>query len=177
LLLLAIHPRFARMILRGEKTVELRRRAPNRPAGYWIALYSTSPEKALIGLVRAAEVLIDTPEALWQLVKDGCGVGKDDYRRYYSGANRAVGIRLSDPIEFVEPLHLDNLRCFWPRFTPPRSFAYLGNEEVIEVGNRTGVCVLTSTAASAMVARDRTLGDGNGYPGGLAGSIRAASFR
>lgn len=63
MLLLAIHPHFARMILQGKKTVELRRRAPSRQTNFWIALYSTAPEKALIGLVRAAEVLVDTPEA------------------------------------------------------------------------------------------------------------------
>jgi len=130
------------MILRGEKTIELRRRSPNRLPEFWIALYATAPEQALIGLVRAAEIIVGSPDALWQQVKDGCGLGQEHYRSYYAGASRAVGIRLVDPIAFSEPLHLARLRCSWPGFRPPRSFSYLGHKELQEVGNHAGVCIL-----------------------------------
>ena len=38
MLLLSINPHYARLILRGEKTVELRRRAPRRPSDSWLVL-------------------------------------------------------------------------------------------------------------------------------------------
>jgi predicted transcriptional regulator len=141
-MLLAIHPRFARLILRGEKTFELRRRAPGLRAGSWIALYATAPEQALTGLVRAEEILVGHPESLWDKVRDGCALEPREYWKYYAGASRAVGIRLADPIPFSEPLRLAQLRRIWPGFRPPRSFCYLDGDLLVDVWNHAGLCAL-----------------------------------
>jgi predicted transcriptional regulator len=140
LLVLSIHPRFAGMILRGEKTVELRRRAPRCPTDFWIAIYSTSPERAMIGVVRASGVLVASPDELWGTVEGGCGLGREEYRSYYQGADRAVGITLSDPTPFTKPVSLDQLRSSWPEFRPPQSFAYLAPERVHDVWGHAGMC-------------------------------------
>jgi predicted transcriptional regulator len=81
------------MILQGDKTIELRRRAPRRSTDFWLALYATTPERAVIGIVRAREVIVATPDELWVQVENDCGLGKDEYRRYYEGSSRAVGLR------------------------------------------------------------------------------------
>ena len=64
MLILTIHPRFAHMISlsRGEKSIESLDAAfrPDRPISL-IALYASAPEKSLMGLVRAFQVLVDTP--------------------------------------------------------------------------------------------------------------------
>ena len=147
MLLLSINPRFARMILRGEKTVELRRRAPRCSTEFWIALYATAPERAMIGVVRAREVIVGSPDGLWADVEDGCGLGREEYRSYYEGATRAVGIRLSDPIPLMEPIPLDRLRRSWPEFRPPRSFAYLAEERVHELWDHAGMCFIRGAAS------------------------------
>lgn len=139
MIVLSIRPRFARMILLGEKTVELRRRAPRRSTDFWIALYATAPERAIVGVVRAREVLVGSPDQLWAVVEDGCGLGRDEYRSYFEGAGRAVGIRLTDPVPFEEEIPLDRLRCSWPEFRPPRSFAYLAEERVREMWEHAGL--------------------------------------
>ncbi|OJW27633.1 MAG: hypothetical protein BGO49_23075 [Planctomycetales bacterium 71-10] len=140
LLLLSIKPRFAHMILRGEKYVELRRRAPRCPTDFWLALYATTPERAVIGVVRARQVVVATPEELWEQVEDGCGLGGDEYRRYYEGARRAVGIWLEAPIPVPKPVSLESLRIAWPGFQPPRSFAYLSHEQKRDVWSHAGQC-------------------------------------
>ena len=61
---------------------------------------------------------------------------------FLSGLFLGVGIRLVDPIALAEPWHLASLRCSWPGFRPPRSFSYMGQKELQEVGNRAGVCIL-----------------------------------
>ena len=128
MLLLSIHPRFARMILSGEKTVELRRRAPRRPPEFWVALYATAPECAVIGIVRACEVLVGRPDDLWSRVGCESGLGREEYRSYFGDTGRAVGIRLVDPVPFERPVRLDTLRTNWPGFNPPQSFSYLTEE-------------------------------------------------
>jgi predicted transcriptional regulator len=128
------------MILQGEKTIELRRRAPRRSTEFWLALYATTPERAVIGIVKAREVIVATPEDLWERVEDACGLGRDEYRRYYEGSSRAVGIRLEDPCSFSNPVSLDRLRNLWPGFHPPRSFAYLSDDQIQEVWGHAGLC-------------------------------------
>jgi predicted transcriptional regulator len=52
-LLVSLHPRHASNILSGEKTVELRRRFPERHMRGALALiYSTSPVQAIVGVAR-----------------------------------------------------------------------------------------------------------------------------
>ncbi len=125
MLLLSINPRYAHMILRGEKTIELRRRAPRCSLDFWMALYATSPEQSLVGLVQAVEILADRPEALWERVKNGCAISEKEFRGYFARTQRAFGIRLNAPLTLEKPLRLDSLRRSWPGFRPPRSFAYL----------------------------------------------------
>ena len=139
LLLLSINPRFARMILQGDKTIELHSRAPRRSTDFWLALYATTPERAVIGIVRAREVIVATPEELWVQVQNDCGVGKEEYRRYYEGTVRAVGLRLETPLSFSNPVSLEYLRNLWPGFQPPRSFAYLSDEQIEEVWEHAGL--------------------------------------
>lgn len=146
MLLLSINPRFAHMILRGDKFIELRRRAPRCSTDFWLALYATTPERAVIGVVRAREVVVATPDELWAQVEDGCGLGGDEYRRYYEGASRAVGIWLEAPISFPNPVTLASLRTAWPGFQPPRSFTYLSHEQRQDVWNHAGQCGISGAA-------------------------------
>lgn len=94
----------------------------------------------MIGVVRARQVVVATPEELWEQVEEGCGLGGDEYRRYYEGTRRAVGIWLEAPIPFPNPVSLDSLRIAWPGFQPPRSFAYLSHEQKRDVWSHAGQC-------------------------------------
>ena len=100
----------------------------------------------MIGVVRASGILVAPPDDLWRSVEGSCGVGRDEYRSYFEGANRAVGIMLSDPTPFVSPVSLDQLRSSWPEFRPPRSFAYLSDERVQEVWGHAGMCFIRGAA-------------------------------
>jgi predicted transcriptional regulator len=155
LLLLSINPRFARLILRGEKTVELRRRAPRCSTDFWIALYATSPVRAIVGFVRALEVLVAPPDDLWPNVETGCALRREDYLGYYEGASRAVGIQLADPFSFETPMSLDTMRSSWPEFRPPRSFAYLRGERVQQVWSHAGLCTIGREETGTVKKRGR----------------------
>jgi len=96
----------------------------------------------MIGVVRASRVLVAPPDDLWKTVKDKCGLDREEYERYYEGASRAVAIRLTDPTPFMNQISLDQLRCSWPEFRPPRSFAYLSGERIHEVWGYAGICFI-----------------------------------
>jgi len=100
----------------------------------------------VIGIVRARQVVVTTPDELWVQVEEGCGLDGDEYRRYYQGTSRAVGIWLKDPIPFPNPVSLDCLRTAWPGFQPPRSFAYLSHEQGQDVWSHAGQCGMSEAA-------------------------------
>ena len=73
MLLLSIHPRYADLILSGEKTVELRRRRPRIKSGPGL-IYATSPRMELVAMFRIEGVISVPLVLLWQAVRDAAGV-------------------------------------------------------------------------------------------------------
>lgn len=124
-LFLSIKPTFARRILAGTKTIELRRVRPNVTPGDHVLIYSSSPEMALLGSARVEEILSDAPNNLWDRVKDHGGVSRKEYDDYFSGATAAIGIRLGDVQPLSRPIPLRELRERWPWLRPPQSYRYV----------------------------------------------------
>lgn len=125
-LLLSLKPRFAEKVLRGEKTIELRRVRPQRIGpGDTILLYATAPSALFVGFCRVTEVLLDSPKALWPRVQGLAGVTRNEYFRYFQDASSAIGIVIEQPVPFVDDFSLDDSRRYVPGFMPPRSFRYV----------------------------------------------------
>lgn len=138
MLFLSIHPSFVRKILSGEKTVELRRQRPRCKAGDWIAIYATTPERCLCGIVQVREVQIGEVDEMWQSVRKQAGVTRDQYDTYFTGSKQAVGIVLENPRTLPAPVSLSELRRVWPEFHPPQSFRYLNEDQIEFVNSQVG---------------------------------------
>jgi predicted transcriptional regulator len=124
-LFLSIKPTFASKILRGAKTIELRRVRPNVTPGDTVLIYSSSPEMALLGSAWVEEILGGAPRDLWSQVKDQAGVSRQEYDEYFSGASMAIGIRLGSVQRLSRPIPLRELRERWPWLRPPQSYRYV----------------------------------------------------
>jgi predicted transcriptional regulator len=129
-MLLSIRPRFAELILNGEKTVELRRVRPDLQEGDLVLLYASSPIRELIGTCTAAGLDVGSASALWKLHGKSAGVTRSEYNAYFAGAAHAVGISIKDPRRVLQPRTLAELRARLPGFVPPQSFSYLSAEEL-----------------------------------------------
>lgn len=130
MLFLSIHPEYVKMILSGEKTVELRRRKPRCVPGDWIAVYSTTPDRCLRGIVQVKEVRVGGVKDMWRGVREYAGVTRSEYDEYFAGSKQAIGIELTNPTTLVAPISLSKLREEWPDFQPPQGFRYLDEEQV-----------------------------------------------
>jgi predicted transcriptional regulator len=124
-LFLSVKPIFANKILRGAKTVELRRVRPSVGEGDTVLIYSTSPEMALLGSAQVAEIFSGTPCDIWGQVKEQAGVSRGEYDDYFSGAATAIGIRLCAVRRLARPILLRELRKRWPWLRPPQSYRYV----------------------------------------------------
>lgn len=129
MLLLSIHPHYVEQIFAGRKTVELRKRAPNCSLGDQIVIYSTMPEKLLVGLVEVEDIVVCSPHSLWSRVAAKSCVSRCQYRQYYADANSAVGIFVGNPQLFERPVPLNVLREEWRGFHPPQSHIYLSEHQ------------------------------------------------
>lgn len=124
-LVLSVKPRFARKLLAGEKTVELRRVLPRRTKpGDIIILYSTAPVGVFVGFCHVAEMLCESPETLWRRVSGAASVTRAEFFEYFETAKQAVGIVVERPVKFENGLSLRDSREHAPDFVPPQSFRY-----------------------------------------------------
>lgn len=123
-ILISIRPRFARAIVDGTKTIELRRGRMLVAAGGLLVLYSSSPVKAVVATAILHKVEEATPQQMWPRVRRGAGVVREEYDRYFRNTQRAFALHLRDVIEIHVPYTLAEMRMS-PRIAPPQSFRYI----------------------------------------------------
>ena len=118
--LLSIHPRFARAILEGSKTVELRRARLPEDVSH-IVVYATSPVQRILGWFEVSSVERDRPSKLWRRHGTSTGVSRHEFRAYFAGANEGTAISVGRVVALGKPLQLDALG----HSLPPQSYRYL----------------------------------------------------
>lgn len=119
--LLSIKPKYAEAILEGKKLFEFRK----RPIGHdvdRVLIYVTKPYGKIVGSFRIGDVIIDTPQRLWELLNSISGLTAEEFFKYYEGYNKGVAIEIKDVIRFSE--YIDPKK-FIPGFRPPQSYIYI----------------------------------------------------
>jgi len=124
-LLLSVHPKYADMIIKGTKRVELRRVRPRVKQGDWVLVYASSPLQALIGAFRVEQIVASPPQSLWTIVQSIAGITREEFDEYYAGASISFGIFFSEVFSLSEPIRLCQLKEIWPGFYPPQGYQYL----------------------------------------------------
>lgn len=124
-MLMSIKPTYVEKIFSGKKTVELRRTKPKAMAGSPVLVYSSSPQRSLMGIVYVKRIVEDTPEKMWPRVRAFAGVTKKEFDAYFEGADKAIAIFIDRASCLDSPVALDELRNLIPRFQPPQSYIYL----------------------------------------------------
>lgn len=130
--ILSIKPIYSNAIIAGEKKVEFRKKKFKRPVDK-IFIYSSSPEKLIIGYFTISKIVEDTPENLWATFNEVGGINKDDFFEYYKSATTGFSIIIDevhkfefgiDPIEFLE------------KFSAPQSYIYVEEKKLLNSSNK-----------------------------------------
>lgn len=119
-ILLSIKPEYAHSILEGNKKFEYRKRLPKRVIKK-IVIYSTYPEKRIIGEVDVIETLELNPKELWRKTENYAGISKTKYFEYFGEKNIGYAYTLGEVKKFEKP----KLLCDYGLKTAPQSFVYL----------------------------------------------------
>jgi predicted transcriptional regulator len=123
-IVLSIKPQYSSMIMKGRKTVELRRRFPEKlPTGTLAIIYSTTPEQAIIGTASIKSVHKKPISSIWsQYSKKAC-IGKNEFDNYFAGLDEGYVLQFENVCSLDRALSLSELRQRFS-FKPPQSFFY-----------------------------------------------------
>lgn len=122
--ILSIKPIYAQAIMRGEKKVEFRKQIFKKPVDK-VLVYSSSPEKKIIGYFTIKGFETANPEELWEKYnKVGC-IDKNAFFEYYKNSEKGVSIIINDFKKFTNPIDPKELI---KNFCAPQSYIYVDSE-------------------------------------------------
>ena len=123
-ILISVRPRFAHALLDGTKTIEVRKRFPLNLGACLLFVYSSTPEKALIGTVRLHSVTTIAQGRLW--VEHGPSLGIDEISldTYLAKTSLATLLHVRDADPWAQAVPLAVLRAEFG-LAPPQSWRYI----------------------------------------------------
>ena len=122
---MSLKPEFAESILKGSKTVELRRKFSKRYEGATIVFYITSPVQQFMFTAKIDQVDHNQKQYLWNNYEKECGVSQEIFDQYFSGIDHGYAIRLSNVKTLPNQLDLEHAKNVLPKLRPPQSFQKL----------------------------------------------------
>lgn len=148
--LLSVRPRYAHAILAGTKTAEVRRRFPHQPHGTTLYLYSSTPDRAVLGTAQLDAIDRPSADRVWALYRDQIEIEKAALGDYLSDLEAAAILRIYNVRRWSHPVPLRDLRLRLG-VEPPQSFRYLTDEhvEVLEALRGRVADALSCSAAGA----------------------------
>ena len=118
--ILSIKPQYVNAILKGEKTVEFRKKVfKNKVEKVYI--YSSAPVQKIVGYFTINEIIEDLPINLWKRFNQVGSIDKKSFFAYFARSAKGYSICLDSVIQFQK--FLDPKEVF-ESFTPPQSYCY-----------------------------------------------------
>jgi len=136
--ILSIKPIYAQAIMSGTKKVEFRKKTFKRQVDK-IFVYSSSPEKKIIGFFTIKEIIENSPENLWNDFKDVGGIDKKSFFEYYKNSKIGFSIKISEVNKFEKGIEPSD---YFENFNAPQSFIYLEKETAKNMEEKMGANIV-----------------------------------
>lgn len=125
-LLVSMKPRYAERILAGSKLVEIRKKFSEKWIGCKAILYSSSPQRALVGEATVRSVTSASPTAIWARFGTSIGCSAKDFKAYVGATEEVSAIELDEIFPYKQPISLSQIsHLLGERLTPPQSYCDL----------------------------------------------------
>ena len=119
-ILMSIKPEYSEKIFSGNKKYEFRRKISKLQVDR-IVVYSSSPEKKVIGEVEVMNVVSKPINELWELTKKFAGISFKDFKEYFSGCDVAYAYELGKTTKYKKPKKLLDFNITFS----PQSYVYI----------------------------------------------------
>jgi predicted transcriptional regulator len=135
LALLPIRPRFAELIITGEKRVEFRKVNFRQDVSH-VVLYASRPVERVLAYFEVSAMRAESPRRLWARYHAVAGIDRKEFDRYYESADLGVAIEIGQVWVLPRPLPLSALGG---SLSVPQSFAYLNADALDALHSALGV--------------------------------------
>ena len=119
--LLSIKPKYAELILEGEKKYEFRRAIFKNPSVKKVVIYASSPISKVVGEFEIEDILSLKLSELWAHTMEHSGIDKDFYDTYFSGKDIGHAIKVKSVKRYKKHKELKDFDINYA----PQSFAYI----------------------------------------------------
>ena len=126
-LLISIKPNFVEKIILNEKKYEFRKTIFKRSVER-IFIYSTFPEKKIVGYFVSGGIIKNSPEKLWENFGDVSGISYESFFNYFKGKDEGFAIKINDLNVFSKPIDTRKLE----NFKAPQSFYYIDGDVITQ---------------------------------------------
>lgn len=126
-LLISIKPEFVCKILAREKLYEFRKSIFKQDVDK-IFIYSSYPEKKIVGYFELNEVICESPSDLWNSFSEVSGICENDFFKYYEGKKQGFAIKIDNLHVFDEFIDMAK----YDEFKAPQSFCYVENNNLLK---------------------------------------------
>lgn len=119
-IIISINPEHVQNIINGIKKYEYRKIAAKQDISS-IIIYETSPIKRVVAEAEIIDVLMLSPDALWEQTKDASGISKQFFDKYFAGRDVAYAYKLGKIKVYEQPKSLLDYGIK----AAPQSFIYI----------------------------------------------------
>lgn len=123
--IISLKPRYARLVLSGDKTVELRNRIVRLKPGTLIWIYATRPMARIVGVAEVESVVHAGPAEIWRRFGEDICVDRSGFDSYIGNRERVSALVLGAVEELGGVMTLDRIRRSVRAFQPPQFYARL----------------------------------------------------
>lgn len=122
--LLSIKPEYVEKIFLGEKKYEYRKKNMIKLIDNkinTIIIYSTTPEKKIVGEFKIKKIMVSTPEKIWEKTSENSGISEKKYKEYYQNTEKSITLEIGRVKKYKIKKELKE----YGLKIPPQSFLYL----------------------------------------------------
>jgi predicted transcriptional regulator len=119
--LLSIKPKYAELILEGEKKYEFRRSIFKNPSVKKVVIYASSPISKVVGEFEIEDILSLNLAELWKHTMEHSGIDKEFYDSYFLGKDIGHAIKVKSVKRYSKHKELKDFDINYA----PQSFAYI----------------------------------------------------
>lgn len=125
--LMSIKPKYTELILKGKKTVEVRRTHMKISSGDTVVMYATKPVGKVVGYFVVKDTVWKEKSELWHLIKKKSCLSNDEYSTYAINSEMMFAIAI-DSVTPVDGLNLDTMTK-----PVPQSYRKISESEYYEL--------------------------------------------
>ena len=123
-LLISIKPKYVKEIINGIKKYEFRKRIFKKNVDK-IYIYSTAPDKRIVGYFEYKGYLKDTPKCIWEKTVQFSGINEEEYFKYFDKKENAYAIVIDQLYLFEIPINpFEKIKDF----VAPQSYKYVDGD-------------------------------------------------